>query len=326
LIAFVLRRALQSLGVMLAVAFIAFMATAYIGDPLTGLLGAEATPAERADLRQRLGLDDPMPVQFARFAGRAARGDFGVSYRQAEPVMPMILTRFSATAELAAASMLIAVVLGVPLGVYTGLRPRSSLSRLLLGVSLIGVSLPTFLLAILLILLFSVVLGWLPSFGRGATVNVGFWSTGLLTFSGLKALILPAVTLGMFQMTLIMRLVRSEVMQVLMSDFIKFARARGLTDRAVTFGHALRNTLLPVVTIIGMQFGSIVAFAVITESIFAWPGMGHLFLQSIQAADLPAIAAYLVFIGLLFVIINLVVDLLYFVIDPRVRLDAMRRA
>jgi peptide/nickel transport system permease protein len=320
MIAFVLRRVMQSFGVMAAVSFIAFMATAYIGDPLTGLLGAEATPTERAELRQRLGLDDPMPVRFSRFAVRAVRGDFGVSYRQAEPVLPMILSRFSATAELAVVAMLAAVLVGVPLGIYTGLYPASLPSRLLMTVSLVGVSLPTFLVGILLILLFSVFLGWLPSFGRGDTVDVGVWSTGLLTLSGVKALILPAATLGMFQMTLILRLVRSEVVQVLQTDYVKFARARGLSDRAINFGHVLRNTLLPVITIVGMQFGSMVAFAIITESIFAWPGMGYLFLQSIQSADLPAISAYLVFIGLLFVSINLFVDLLYFVVDPRIRL------
>lgn len=319
MIGFIVRRLLQSVGVMLAVAFIAFAATDYIGDPVGSLLGVEATLQDRERLTAELGLGDPLPVRFARFVSRAAQGDFGRSYRVAEPVAPMILSRLPATAELAVAAALLALVFGIPMGLYAGLRPGTPLTQLLMSISLVGVSLPTFLVAILLILIFSVTLGWLPSFGRGEVVTVGGWTTGLLTWSGLKALILPAITLGLFQMTLIMRLVRSEILEVLRADYIRFARARGLSDRAIHFGHALRNTLVPVVTVTGLQFGSIVAFAVITETVFAWPGMGQLFLQSVQAADIPAIAAYLVFVALVFVVINLIVDLTYYAIDPRVR-------
>jgi len=318
-LAFILRRLLQAPCVMLAVAFIAFAATAYVGDPVGSMLGAEASQDDRERLTAELGLNDPLPIRFARFVGRAVHGDFGRSYRIAEPVAPMILARLPATAELAIAAALLALCLGIPMGIYASLRPDAVLTRLFMALSLIGISLPTFLVGILLILVFSVTLGWLPSYGRGEVVDLGFWTTGLLTWSGWKALALPAITLGLFQMTLIMRLVRTAMLEVLRTDYIRFARARGLRDRAVHFGHALRNTLLPVITIVGLQFGSIVAFAVITETVFAWPGMGQLFLQSVQAADIPAIAAYLVLVAFAFVAINLIVDLAYCAIDPRMR-------
>jgi peptide/nickel transport system permease protein len=250
----------------------------------------------------------------------AAHGEFGLSLRQVQPVSKLIVERLPATLELSIAAALFALVLGIPMGVYTALKRNSWLSHILLAVSLAGVSLPTFLIGILLILVFSVQLGWMPSFGRGDTVQLGWWSTGLLTGSGLKALVLPAITLGLFQMTLIQRLVRSEMLEVLRTDYIRFARARGLTDRAVHFGHALKNTLVPVITITGLQLGAIIAFAIITETVFQWPGMGLLFIQSVSFADVPVMAAYLCLIALFFVVINLAVDLLYYAVDPRLRL------
>ena len=319
--AFILRRLLQAVIVMVSVAFIAFLLFQYVGDPVVFLLGQDATPEQRADLRRDLGLDDPIPKQFATFVGNAVRGDFGLSYRQGRKVSTLIQERLPATLELSLAAAGLALLVGIPMGVYTALRRNGVLANVFLAVSLIGVSLPTFLIGILLILVFAVLLGWLPSFGRGDTVQIGWWSTGLLTRDGWSHLILPAITLCLFQMTLIMRLVRSEMLEVLRTDYIKFARARGLSDRAVYFGHALKNTLVPVITITGLQLGAIIAFAIITETVFQWPGMGLLFIQSVQVADIPIMAAYLCLIALIFVTINLVVDLLYFVVDPRLRVE-----
>jgi len=319
--AFVLRRLMQALVVMLAVGLIAFALFRFVGDPVIFMLGQDATPQDRARMTHDLGLDRPFYVQYASFVSRAVRGEFGLSLRQLRPVSTLIAERLPATLELSLAAALLAVAVGIPMGVYTALRRRSWLSQCFLALSLAGVSLPTFLIGILLILVFAVNLGWLPSFGRGETVAVGWWTTGLLTASGLKALILPSITLGLFQMTLIMRLVRSEMLEVLRTDYIKFARARGLSERAIHFGHGLRNTLVPVITITGLQLGSIIAFAIITETVFQWPGMGLLFIQSVTFADVPVMAAYLCLIALFFVVINLVVDLLYYAVDPRLRLD-----
>jgi len=293
---------------------------AYVGDPVAIMLGQDYTEAQRQALIRDLGLDQPFFVQFWEFLKNAAQGNFGLSYRLARPVSDLILERMPATLELSFSAAFLALAIGVPMGVYTGLYRESWLSRLFLTISLIGVSLPTFLIGILLILIFAVTLGILPSFGRGETVLVGgWWTTGFLTASGLKALILPSVTLGLFQMTLIMRLVRSEMLEVLRTDYIKFARARGLTNRAIHFGHALKNTLVPVITITGLQLGAIIAFAIVTETVFQWPGMGLLFIQAVANADIPIMAAYLMMIALLFVLINLVVDLLYYLVDPRLR-------
>ena len=304
---------------MLAVGFIAFAMFNYVGDPIAIMVGQDTPVEQRVQLRQALGLDDPAPVRFLRFVGNAAEGKFGLSYRTTEPVANMIAARLPATLELSLVAALMALLLGIPMGVFAGLYPQHWLSRIMLTVSLVGVSLPTFLIGILLILVFSVLLGWLPSFGRGEVVRLGWWTTGLLTVSGWKAILMPAFTLGLFQMTLIMRLVRSEMLEVMRTDYIKFARARGLTNRAINFGHALKNTLVPVITVTGLQLGSLIAFALVTETVFAWPGVGQLFIQSVQSTDIPVMAAYLMLIGLLFVIINLVVDLLYFVVDPRLR-------
>ena len=312
--AFILRRLIQAVGVMLAVALLAFILFQYVGDPVMIMLGQEGTPAEREQLRQSLGLNDPVVVQFYHFLTNAIQGDFGLSLRQGQKVSLLLRERLPATLELSIAAALIALVVGVPLGVYTALKRHGKLSQALLAFSLFGVSLPTFLIGILLILIFSVQLGWLPSYGR-----LGWWSTGLLTASGWHHLILPAITLSLFQVALVMRLVRSEMLEVLRADYIKFARARGLTKRAIHFGHALKNTLVPVITIMGLQLGGIIAFAIVTETVFQWPGMGLLFIQAVQFADIPVMAAYLCLISLIFVVINLTVDLLYFAVDPRLR-------
>ena len=322
MLAFVFRRLLQAVVVMLTVAFIAFVLFQHVGDPVTSLLGQDATPAQREQLRADLGLDRAFPVQFARFVGNAVQGEFGLSLRQGRKVSTLIAERFPATLELSLAAAVLALAVGVPMGVYAALRRGTFVSHVLMIVSLLGVSLPTFLIGILLILVFAVWLHWLPSFGRGDVVMLGGWSTGLLTLSGWQHLVLPSVTLAVFQLTLIMRLVRAEMLEVLRTDYIRFARARGLTDRAVHFGHALKNTLVPVITITGLQLGSLIAFAIITETVFQWPGMGLLFIQAISFADIPVMAAYLCLIALIFVIINLVVDLLYFAVDPRLRIDS----
>ncbi|NNG05571.1 MAG: ABC transporter permease [Inquilinus sp.] len=323
--AFIVRRLVQSIVVMLVVALIAFVLFNHVGDPINNMVGQDTTVAEREALRERLGHNDPSYVQFLRFVGNAVRGEFGISYRLARPVEELIAERLPATLELSLVSAVLAITLGVAMGVFTALNRHTRLSWLSQGfmsLSLVGVSLPTFLIGILMIYVFSVELGLLPSFGRGDTVQLGWWSTGLLTASGRKALVMPSITLALFQMTLIMRLVRAEMLEVLRTDYIKFARARGLTDRAVHFGHALKNTLVPVITITGLQLGTIIAFAIITETVFQWPGMGLLFIQAVRFADIPVMAAYLVLIALLFVGLNLLVDLLYYAVDPRLRIDA----
>lgn len=306
---------------MLTVSLLAFALFQYIGDPVTIMLGQDATEHDRIQLREQLGLNRSAPVQFAHFVGNAVQGDFGLSLRQGQPVSDLLLARLPATVELSVMAAALALIIGLPLGVYTALRRNSWLSQGILAISLLGVSLPTFLIGILLILIFSVLLGWLPSYGRGDTVSIGWWSTGLLTADGWKHLILPSITLSLFQLTLILRLVRSEMLEVLRNDYIKFARARGLTRRTIHFGHALKNTLVPVITITGLQLGGIIAFAIVTETVFQWPGMGLLFIQAVQFADVPVMAAYLCLIALVFVIINLVVDLLYFIVDPRLRVS-----
>ncbi|MCV2876767.1 ABC transporter permease [Rhodobacteraceae bacterium XHP0102] len=322
MLAFILRRIFQSVIVMLTVALVSFALFRYVGDPVTSMVGQETSLEDRAALRDALGLNDPFFVQFARFLGNAVQGDFGISYRLQEPVMGLILSRLPATLELALISGALAFIFGVGFGVYTALRRRGIISNAIMTLSLIGVSLPTFLIGVLLIWIFAVELQILPSFGRGEVVALpGGWSTGLLTPSGRASLILPAITLGLYQMTLIMRLVRAEMLEVLRADYIRFARARGLSDRAVHFGHALKNTLVPVITITGLQLGSIIAFAIITETVFQWPGVGALFINSVRAVDVPVMAAYLMLIALVFVIINLIVDLLYYAVDPRLRVD-----
>ena len=322
MLTFTLRRLVQALIVMLTVGFIAFMLFQFVGDPVTNILGQDATPQQRQQLRSDLGLDQPFPIQFAHFVAQAVHGEFGLSLRQGRKVSSLIAERLPATLELSLCAAFIALACGIPMGVYAALRRGRFASQALMAVSLLGVSLPTFLIGILLILLFAVTLKWLPSFGRGEVTQLGFWSTGLLSVDGLRHLILPSLTLAVFQLALIMRLVRSEMLEVLRADYIRFARARGLSNRAVYFGHSLKNTLVPVITITGLQLGSLIAFAVITETVFQWPGMGLLFIQAVTFADIPVMAAYLCLVALIFVFINLLVDLLYFAVDPRLRLDA----
>ena len=321
MLTFMGNRLANALVVMLAVAFLAFALTNYVGDPVSSILGNDVSPAAKAALRKSLGLNDPLVVQFGQFILHAARGDFGISYQDMEPVSKVLVERAPATLELSVAAMLLAIGLGIPAGVYSALHPRSWPTRLVQLVSLVGISLPSFFTGILLILIFSVKLGWLASFGRGATVQIGWWTTGLLTASGLKALILPAITLGLFQLTLIMRIVRAEMLEVLRTDYIRFARARGIRQRAINFGHALKNTLVPVITIVGLQLGSLIGFSVITETVFQWPGLGLLLIQAINFGDMPVLSAYLVLIAAFFIAINLVVDLLYYVVDPRIRVE-----
>lgn len=309
----------QSVLVLLVVSMVSFLVFRYIGDPTVSLLGEDASVAEREALLHELGFDQSVPVQYAGYLKQVLSGHFGISYRFRQPVTEVIASRVPATVELSLAAALFAVVGGIGLGVYTAMRRQSLVSRTIMGVSLVGVSLPTFLIGIGLIYLFSVELKWLPAFGRGTLVDVGGWQTGLLTVSGLSALVLPAITLGFFKLTLIMRLVRTEMLDVLRSDYIRFARARGLRNATLYGRHALRNTLIPVITIIGLQLGSLIAFAIVTETVFQWPGLGLLFITSIQGVDVPVIAAYLLMIGLLYVSINLVVDLLYAWADPRLR-------
>jgi peptide/nickel transport system permease protein len=319
MLAFVLRRLFQAAIVMVAVAFISFLLFQYVGDPVVFLLGQDARPEQINQLRADLGLDQPFFVQFWHFLSNAVQGEFGLSLRQGAKVSRLIGERFPATLELALVAGVMALVIGIPMGVYTALRRGSFMSQVFMTLSLVGVSLPTFLIGILLILVFAVHLGWFPSFGRGETVQFGWWTSGLFRLDGWHHLILPAVTLAIFQLTLIMRLVRAEMLEVLRTDYIKFARARGLSNRAIHFGHALKNTLVPVMTITGLQLGGLIAFAIITESVFQWPGMGLLFIQAVTFADIPVMSAYLCLIALIFVVINLVVDLLYFAVDPRLR-------
>ncbi|MDJ0683108.1 MAG: ABC transporter permease [Alphaproteobacteria bacterium] len=318
---FVVNRFVQSVLVMLTVGLIAFAMFRFVGDPINNLVGQDTTAEQRAELRESLGLNDPFYVQYARFAVNAAQGQFGQSYFHRRPVSELLVERLPATLELSLVAAVLALVLGVPAGVYTALHRRGVLSQIIMTASLFGVSIPTFLIGIILILIFGVMLQILPTFGRGEVIDLGWWTTGMATPSGLKSLILPALTLALFQLTLIMRLVRAEMLEVLRTDFVKFARARGLRTRSIHFVHALKNSLVPVITITGLQLGSLIAFAIITETVFQWPGMGLLFIQAVIEVDIPVMAAYLVVIGFVFVLINLIVDILYFVVDPRLRVD-----
>ena len=319
MLAYILRSLMQGLLVMLAVAFIAFSMFRFVGDPVVNMLGQEATLQDRAELTERLGLNDPVPLQFARFVADAAQGDFGVSWRQSRKVSSLIVERLPATVELAVLSAIFAFVVGIALGIYAAIRRDGWIANLVMSLSLIGVSLPTFLIGIGLIYIFAVELRWLPSFGRGDTVRIGWWTTGLLTVSGLKSLVMPVLTLGFLQLTLIMRLVRSEMLEVMRADFIRFARARGIPERKIEFRHALRNTMIPVITIAGLQLGGVIAFAIVTETVFQWPGLGALFVNAVQFVDVPVMSAYLLFVAFVFVVTSLIVDLVYVALDPRLR-------
>ncbi|WP_425406248.1 ABC transporter permease [Hwanghaeella sp.] len=321
MISFIAGRFAQSIVVMLTVGLIAFAMFRFVGDPINNMVGQDTSAAEREQIRENLGLNDPFYEQYIRFAWNAVQGEFGQSYFHRRPVSELLVERLPATLELSMIAAVLALALGVPAGVYTALHRRGILSNMIMSGSLLGVSIPTFLIGIILILIFGVIWRVLPTFGRGEVVDLGWWTTGFLTASGLKSLILPSVTLALFQLTLIMRLVRAEMLEVLRTDFIKFARARGILTRSIHFSHALKNSLVPVITITGLQLGSIIAFAIITETVFQWPGMGLLFIQAVLEVDIPVMAAYLVVIGFVFVFINFVVDILYFVVDPRLRAD-----
>ena len=320
MIAHLIRSLLQGILVILAVGLIAFSMFRFVGDPIASLAGQEATDADRIELAERLGLNDPFPIQFARFLGHAAHGDFGISYRQARPVADLLAERLPATLELAVLSALFAFIVGVTFGVYAAINRRGVVANTVMVLSLIGVSLPTFLIGIGLIYMFAVELRWLPSFGRGDVVRIGWWTTGLLTETGRKSLVLPVLTLGFFQLTLIMRLVRSEMLETMRTEYIRFARARGIPERRIQFRHALRNTMVPVVTIVGLQLGSVIAFAIVTETVFQWPGLGALFVNAVQFVDIPVMAAYLMFVAFVFATVNFITDFVYVLIDPRLRM------
>ena len=305
---------------MIVVAFVSFSLFNYVGDPVHNMVGQEASTEKREEIREKLGLNDPVHTQFIRFIGNAVKGEFGLSYQLRRPVSDLIAERLPATLELVFISALIAIVSGVVLGVYTGINRDGFLSNVILILSLFGVSLPTFVIGILFIYLFSVILGILPSFGRGEVVDLGFWNTGFLTLSGIKAIILPSITLSLFQMTYIIRLVRAEMMEILQTDYIKFARARGIEKNTINFKHALKNGLIPVITITGINVGTLIAFSIITETVFQWPGMGFLFINAVHFVDIPIMSAYLIMVAFIFVMINFIVDITYYIIDPRIRI------
>ena len=315
-----LKRLIQSVLVMLIVAFVSFSLFNYVGDPVHNMVGQEASTEKRQEIREKLGLNDPVHTQFLRFVGNAVKGEFGISYQLRRPVSDLIAERLPATLELVFISALIAILSGVLLGVYTGINRDGYLSNIILIISLFGVSLPTFVIGILFIYLFAVILGILPSFGRGEVVDLGFWNTGFLTLSGIKAIILPSITLSLFQMTYVIRLVRAEMMEILQTDYIKFARARGIQKNIINFKHALKNGLIPVITITGINIGTLVAFSIITETVFQWPGMGFLFINAVHFVDIPIMSAYLIMVAFIFVMINFIVDITYYIIDPRIRI------
>ncbi len=319
MLAFIVRRVVNAVGVMLAVALMAFVIFRFVGDPVDMMLNEQASQTQRDELRERLGLNASVGMQFVHFVANAAHGEFGISYRNQQDVFALVAERFPATFELVMMATLLSLLVGVPLGVLTAIYRKSRVAQALQFVSILGISLPSFVVGIMLILVFSVQLGWLPGFGRGETVRIGGWTTGLLTPSGRAALVLPSITLALFQITLIMRLVRAEMLETLRTEFIKFARARGLPNRVVHFRLALRNCLMPVITVTGMQIGNLIAFALITETVFQWPGMGLLFIQSVMFVDIPVMAAYLVIVSFIFVALNTQVDMMYGVVDPRLR-------
>lgn len=323
MLAFLIKRLSNAALVMLAVTLMAFAIFRFVGDPVELMVSERATQAERDELRERMGLNQSVLFQFTSFVGNAVQGDFGISYRNQQAVMSLIAERFPATMELVVLATLISLVVGIPLGVMTAIHRGRWYSEGVQFLSIIGVSLPSFVIGILLILAFAVNLGWLPAFGRGEVVDLGWWSTGLLTPSGRMALILPSVALSFYQITLVMRLVRAEMLETLRSDFVKFARARGVPAWRIHYRHALRNCLMPVVTMTAMNIGALIAFALVTETVFQWPGMGLLFIQAVTFVDIPVMAAYLVIVSFIFVVLNTLVDITYALIDPRLR-DANR--
>ena len=320
MLSYFFKRLLQAILVMIVVAFVSFSLFNFVGDPVISLTGEDSSIERQAEVREAIGLNDPIYIQFSRFLGNVIQGDFGISYQLKREVSDLIAERMPATLELVFVSALLAIIVGVILGVYTGIHRDSFVSNVILVISLAGVSLPTFIIGIMLIYLFSVILGVLPSFGRGEVIDLGFWSTGFLTVSGLKALILPSVTLSLFQMTYVIRLVRAEMMEILQTDYIKFAKARGIKKDAINYKHALKNGLIPVITITGINIGTLIAFSIITETVFQWPGMGLLFINAVYFVDIPIMSAYMIMVAFIFVMINFIVDITYYFIDPRIRI------
>lgn len=320
MLAFLVRRAGQAIMVMLVISVIAFSIQDNLGDPLRELVGQSVSEEQRQLLREQMGLNDPFVVQYWRFLKKAVRGDLGTSYFFKKPALEVILDKLPATVELVVGASLIIVFFSVPIGVYAAIYPKHWFSKLAMGASIVGISIPVFLTAIMSIYVFSVELGWLPSYGRGETVQIYGWSTGVLTRDGLVHLILPCIALSSIMLPLFIRLIRAEMMEVLESEYIKFAWAKGLDRRRIWFLHALKNTLLPVITVGGVQIGTLIAFTILTETVFQWPGMGFLFLEAVNRVDTPLIVAYLIVVGLIFVITNTIVDLIYGLVNPTVKL------
>lgn len=320
--AFLIRRLAQALLVMFTISLLSFSIQDQLGDPLRELVGQSVSEAERQALRDKMGLNDPFLVQYFRFLGRAVQGDLGVSYFFKKPALDVILEKLPATLELVLGATFIIVLVSIPAGIYAAIRPRSILSRIIMAVSVVGISIPVFLTAILLIYFFAVEFSLMPSYGRGETLIIlnGYWETGLLTADGLAHLVLPSITLASIMLPLFIRLIRSEMMEVLESEYIRFAWAKGLTRRRIWFLHAFKNTLLPIITVGGVQIGTMIAYTILTETIFQWPGMGFLFLEAINRVDTPLIIAYLIVVGLIFVLTNTIVDLIYSLVNPQVKL------
>ena len=323
-LAFLGKRLTQAMLVMLAILVIAFAVRTALGDPLREIMGEAVPESEREHLRHELGLDQPWPVQFVGYLGGAVSGDLGTSMIYKRPTLEVVLAKFPASFELVLGASLIVLLLSVPAGVYCAVRPRALGAKLILGFSVLGISIPVFLTGIFLITIFSVWLGVLPAFGRGETVRLGFWETGFLTLDGLKHLILPALTLSSIMLPLFIRLVRGAMLDELGHDYVRTARAKGASPLRVWFAHALRNALLPLVAVGGLQIGTLIAYTLLTETVFQWPGMGFLFLEAVTRADIPLITTYLVFVGLLFVITNTIVDIVSLMLDPRISLEGTR--
>ena len=324
MIAFVVRRVWQAFFVLLLMSLLVFVGIYAIGNPVDILISPEATQAERIATTASFGLDKPMWEQYFLFLRNAFAGDLGRSFAYSTPALLLILQRMPATLELAVAATLISIVLGVPLGLWAGLRRNAFAGKAIMGFSVLGFSLPTFWVGLMLIMVFSVYLGWLPSSGRGTTVSLLGIPVSFLTLDGLKHLLLPAVNLSLFNIALVIRLTHSGTQEAMLQDYVKFARAKGLRDIRIIGVHVLKNILIPVVTVVALQFGALIAFAIVTESIFAWPGMGKLIIDSIQVLDRPVVVAYLLMTVAMFVVLNLVVDVLYSLLDPRVRLTDMK--
>ena len=323
---FLLKRFVQAALVMFIISLFCFSIQDTLGDPTRELAAQSMSPEERANLRESLGLNDPLPVQYWRFVKRALQGDLGTSYFFKEPTLTVILKKLPATLELSFAASLIIIFVSIPLGVFSAIRPRHWFSRLVMAVSVVGISIPVFLTALALIFVFSITLGWMPSFGRGDIVEVwGYWSTNFASWDGIVHIILPAIALSSIMLPLFIRLVRAEMLEVLSSEYVKFARAKGLPSMPVYLKHALKNTMLPVITVGGVQIGIMVAYTILTESVFQWPGMGFMFLEAVNRSDIPLITAYIMFVGFLFVVVNTLVDLLYGVINPQVDLVGRRQ-